>query len=163
MGQGHLDTPKKARIRYTLLHLHEDEYKTDIFREFNISRSTGYRIPKEPEERQCRTFHNIKGCQETRGRPKKLSDDDVQKLVQYIRTNSWKPDGRKPGYAALPAAAGLDVECSGETVRRALKSSRKFSAHFYHASPIARKRMNSYLLPRCKAPGRQAPASKQRS
>lgn len=99
MEQGHLDTPKKARIRYTLLHLHEDEYKTDIFREFNISRSTGYRILKEPEERQCRIFHNIKGCQETRGRPKKLSDDDVQKLVQYIRTNSWKPDGRKPGYA----------------------------------------------------------------
>lgn len=163
MGRGHLDTPEKARIRASLLYRHDDEYKTDIFREFNISRSTGHRILREPEERQCRTFHNIKGCQETRGRPKKLSDDDVQKLVQYIRTNSWKPDGRKPGYAALPAAAGLDVECSGETVRRALKSSRKFSAHFFHGSPIARKRMNCYLLPRCKVPGRQAPASKAQS
>jgi hypothetical protein len=88
MGRGHLDTPEKARIREALFHRRQDEPKTAIFREFNISPNTGYRILREPPERQCRTFHNIKGCQETRGRKKKLSDDDVQKLVQFIRTNS---------------------------------------------------------------------------
>ncbi|KAK0751509.1 hypothetical protein B0T18DRAFT_402661 [Schizothecium vesticola] len=88
MGRGHLDTPEKAQIREALFHRRQDEPKTDIFREFNTSRTTGYRILREPPERQCRTFHNIKGCQETRGRPKKLSDDDVQKFVRFIRTTA---------------------------------------------------------------------------
>ncbi|KAK1829812.1 hypothetical protein QBC39DRAFT_332047 [Podospora conica] len=160
----HLDTPEKARIKTALTLLDHDEFKSDIFREFNISRTTGYRILREPEERDWRTFHNIPGGHETRGRKRKLSDDDdVQTLVRWIRANRWKPDGRKPGYAALPAAAGLDVECNGETVRRALKRSRKFSAHFFHASPLARKRLNCWGVPRCWGAGKQPPGSKRRS
>ena len=98
MGRVHyLTTPKKAKIREALLSRPPGVHKTDIFRRFNISHTTGYKILHEPEERECRTLCGP----ETRGRKKLLSESDVQQIVHFVENNGF--DGRTVPYAALPA------------------------------------------------------------
>lgn len=120
----YLHTPKKNRIREALLNRPPGVHKTDIFRRFKISHTTGYKILREPEEREGRTKYGP----ETRGRKKILSESDVQQIIRFVQTNGF--DSRTIPYAALPAATGLEVECSSETVRRALKP---YGFRFYQA------------------------------
>lgn len=55
---------------------------------------------------------------ETRGRPRKLSEDDVNKIEKLLWEGGF--DARSIGWADLPAAAGCVVDVSGRTVRRML-------------------------------------------
>lgn len=119
MGRGHLDTPTKSALREAIFHRRDGETKAQVFRRFNIYRRTAYRILNEPPKRKSRRYANS-GLPETRGRPKKLSESDVQQLVHFVENNGF--DNRTIYYAALPAAAGLDVKYSGKTVRLTLKA-----------------------------------------
>lgn len=48
MGYTHLNTPKKATFRATFYRRRKNESYADIFRQFGISRTTGYKILREP-------------------------------------------------------------------------------------------------------------------
>ena len=119
MGRGPLETPVKSAIREAIFRRRSNESKNDIFRQFGISKKTGYRILREPPKRMSRRLGNSI-FPETRGRPKILSEFDVTEIVYFIENNGY--DGRTIPYTALPAAAGIEKECSGETVRLALKT-----------------------------------------
>ncbi|KAK3950962.1 hypothetical protein QBC32DRAFT_371544 [Pseudoneurospora amorphoporcata] len=66
-----------------------------------------------------RTFHNASNFKETRGRKKKLTPKALAILERFLESNGF--DGRTIPWEGLPRAAGLDIEVSGETVRRAVK------------------------------------------
>ncbi|KAH0492913.1 hypothetical protein TgHK011_007840 [Trichoderma gracile] len=96
----HHDTPRKARVKgaVAFAQLQQRQYGhtfryTDIFKACNVSKTRGYEIVKSFD----RTFHNA--CEETRGRKKILTDEDLDKI--------------------LPAA-GVNKEVHWHTVRRAL-------------------------------------------
>lgn len=115
--QLHYSTPKKSRIRGTIEYLESrriPHFKSDVFRFHGASYRSGWRALAEPEDR---SFHSA--FLETRGRKKKISNQDLATLERFIENNGF--DGRTIPYAGLPAAAGLDIDVSEATVRRALK------------------------------------------
>ncbi|KAL6806435.1 hypothetical protein GGI42DRAFT_282163 [Trichoderma sp. SZMC 28013] len=116
----HLDTPTKARVKGAVAFAqfqkqrygHDFSYQ-DIFRSFQVSKSRGYEILKSSSDR---TFHNE--FEETRGRKKLLTDEDIEKLKKLI----WSEDFEARGltWSQLLPAAGIDKQISLSTVRRAL-------------------------------------------
>ena len=120
MGFQHHLTPKKVRVQALCDHyskLGKKRYHEAIFRECGVSHTAGWNILRQPREYDGRTFHST--FPETRGRKKLISKEDLAVIERFIDTNSF--DGRTVPWAGLPAAAGLDLEVSGETVRRAVK------------------------------------------
>ena len=114
-------TPKKARIQGTCDFLDAKGIfysHNDIFRFHRVCKTSGWKALRESRDFDSRTFHST--FAETRGRKKKLSQNDLKRLEQFLESNGF--DGRTITWDSLPAAAGLDVEVSGETVRRALKT-----------------------------------------
>lgn len=110
-------TPKKARIQGACDFLDAKGipyYKNDVFRFHNASKTAGYRALREPREYDGRTFHST--FSETRGRKRKLSDQDLATIERFLESNGF--DGRSIPWDSLPAAAGLDIEVSGRTVRK---------------------------------------------
>jgi hypothetical protein len=115
----HDTTPKKARVQGTIDYLETHNIyhtKSAVFRHFGVSNRTGWR--HLAEDASSRTYHNSVKT-DNRGRKKKLSNEDLATIERLIDNNGF--DGRTIPWAGLPAAAGLDVEVSGETVRRAVK------------------------------------------
>ena len=120
MASMHYSTPKKAKVQSICDYL--DSQGTtyshaDIFKYAGVSKRTGWRILSQTRDLEPRTFHSIH--KETRGRKKKISEQDLRVLEAFIEENGF--DSRSLRWSELPAAAGLDLEVSGETVRRALK------------------------------------------
>ncbi|KAL2136146.1 hypothetical protein VTI74DRAFT_5199 [Chaetomium olivicolor] len=118
--QSHYSTPKKAGIRGTIEYLESrriPHFKSDVFRFFGASYHSGWRALAEPEEKSDRTFHSA--FADTRGRKKKISDEELAVIKRFIDSNGF--DGRTVPWAALLAAAGLDIDVSADTVCRSVK------------------------------------------
>ncbi|KAH8799419.1 hypothetical protein F5884DRAFT_811921 [Xylogone sp. PMI_703] len=120
MASQHYMTPKKARIQGTcdFLDAKGIEYShMDVFRFHGAEKSSGWKALREPREYDSRTFHST--FAETRGRKRKLTNDDLIVIESFIENNGF--DGRTVPWAGLPAAAGLDIDACGETVRNIVK------------------------------------------
>ncbi len=121
MGFLHHKTPTKSRVQGAVQH---SEYlkarygqtytKADIFRSLGVSSTRGWAIIRDYE----RTFHNNPFTDETRGRKKKLSDEDIDTLERFLWQNGV--EGRTLPYQALLMEAGIEAEVSDITIRRAL-------------------------------------------
>ncbi len=62
--------------------------KADIFRSLGVSSTRGWAIIRDYE----RTFHNNPFTDETRGRKKKLSDEDIDTLERFLWKMGWKEE-----------------------------------------------------------------------
>jgi transposase len=121
MGYPYHTTPKKAKIQGAVEFLEAKKiphFKSDIFKQFGVSYPTGWRYLREPDSYGSRTYHSA--FPDRRGRKSKISDQDLATIERFIESNGF--DGRTIPYAALPAAAGLDLDVSARTVRRAVGS-----------------------------------------
>jgi hypothetical protein len=125
IGIHHHSTPKKCRVAGTVDFLRSTSHlsrgrlftKEHVFRHNNVSHATGYRILGQPPNLEPRTFHS--NYVDTRGRKKKLDHEALIQIERYIDEGGF--DGRTLPWEAIPAAAGLDIEVYGRTVRRALR------------------------------------------
>ena len=88
-----------------------------FFKHFGVPNRTGWRILAEPPTQNDRTFYSA--YVETRGRKSKLSPNDIATIERLLESQGFY--ARTIPWAGLPTAAGLDIECSGEVVRRTLK------------------------------------------
>ena len=113
-------TPKKARVKGTIDFLEAKgipHFKSEVFQFHGVGHNAGWKILRQNDLHDSRTHHSV--SLDHRGRKKKLSNQDLAVIEKFIDDNGF--DGRTIPWAGLPAAAGLDVECHGETVRRAVK------------------------------------------
>ena len=120
MGFQHHMTPKKARVRGTIDYLEANgipHFKSRVFQFHGVGKNAGWKILREDKHQDSRTHHSV--GPDRRGRPKKLSTHDLAVIERFIDNNGF--DGRTVPWAGLPAAAGLDIDVCGETVRRAVK------------------------------------------
>lgn len=122
MGAIPHDTPKKNRLIGAVQFadsLPQRHFRSDIFRKFDFKKSAGWRALREAHP-DHRSFNNA--FEETRGRPKALSDDDLAVLEKFIESEGF--DARTTPWEAMPAAAGLDLDPppSRKTIQRALKT-----------------------------------------
>ncbi|KAK4120605.1 hypothetical protein N657DRAFT_701208 [Parathielavia appendiculata] len=121
MGYPHCTTPKKAKVEGAVEFLEANKiphFKSDVFKQFGVTHPTGWRYLREAESYGSRTYHSA--FPDRRGRKSKTSDRDLATIECFIESNDF--DGRTVPYAALPAAAGLDLDVSARTVRRAVGS-----------------------------------------
>ncbi|KAL7789686.1 hypothetical protein V8C43DRAFT_286125 [Trichoderma afarasin] len=116
----HIDTPRKARVKGAVAYaqLQKQRYGIDfsyqdIFQICQVSKTRGYEILKSSSDR---TFHNE--FEETRGRKKLLTDEDIDKLKKLIWSDDF--EARQLTWPQLLPAAGIDKQISRATVRRAL-------------------------------------------
>ncbi|KAG7058829.1 HMG box protein [Colletotrichum scovillei] len=98
MGHKEHDTPKKARFRgaYTFLTAHGYKFKRkDLYEFFDISERTGRELLKDPYG--CdRTRHNNPDLPETRGRKRKVVDEDaVDENEKPLKKRKRKPVKKK--------------------------------------------------------------------
>jgi transposase len=121
----HHSTPKKARIRaaHEQLQAHESTGYHDtniaLFRRYDVAKSSGYRIlASESANQSDRTFHNQPGVTETRGRRKKIIDEDLHQIEEILHNSDIET--RSVTWETLAYEAGLDV--SVDTIRRAIGS-----------------------------------------
>lgn len=94
-------------------------YHNEAFRMFGFGKSSGWAALRDPDDETGGASSHTP-YDETRGRKKLLSSEDLAKLESLIESEGF--DGRTTPWAAMPAAAGLDIQCSGETIRRAMKT-----------------------------------------
>ncbi|KAJ8126949.1 hypothetical protein O1611_g6689 [Lasiodiplodia mahajangana] len=115
------DTPQKTALR-TLIKFRDDKKlpisNNDIFKYTGFTKTAGYRVLKDTG----RQSHN-NPCDETRGRPSRLSDDQVDQIIEFLENESW--EARQLPWANLCNAAGLDFPADSkpphpQTVRTAL-------------------------------------------
>jgi nitrogenase molybdenum-iron protein alpha/beta subunit len=92
----HADTPTKARVKGALAmaRFQKEHYGTPFFHRdicgaIGVNKRRGYRILKDVDRR----FHNNPLTEETRGRKKILSEDDIDKIEKLIGENGI--EGRK--------------------------------------------------------------------
>ncbi len=124
MGIAHHSTPKKSRVAGTvdflrhhgLLGTSQLTTKEQVFRFHQVSHTQGYQILSQPQHLKARTFHS--NYLETRGRKKKLDHEALIQIERCLDEGGF--DSRTLPWEAIPAAAGLDIDVSGRTVRRAL-------------------------------------------
>jgi len=112
--QEHYSTLKRVRIQATIDFLEAKgipHHKNDVFKFWVASRRSGWRALAEPRELDGH-IHSHSSRLDPRGRPKKLSTEDLAIIERFIDTNGL--DGRTVPWAGLPAAAGLDVEVWGD-------------------------------------------------
>ncbi|KAH8746951.1 hypothetical protein F5883DRAFT_584982 [Diaporthe sp. PMI_573] len=104
----HKDTPKKNRLIGAIQFadsLPTRHFRSDIFKQFGFGKSAGWRALRE-EHSDHRTFNHA--FEETRGRPKALSDDNLAVLERFIESEGFIT--RTTPWEAMPAAAGLDLD-----------------------------------------------------
>ncbi|KLU84428.1 WD repeat-containing protein [Magnaporthiopsis poae ATCC 64411] len=126
--QGVCDYLDKQRIPYS---------HNDVFRWAGISKSSDWDILAQDRTLDPRTFHS--NFLESRGRKRLFSETDIQKMEQAITDNGW--GDRTLDWAALPAAAGLEIQASVDTIRTTMKR-----AVFASARP-ARKPTSLHVSP----------------
>lgn len=121
----HHNTSKQDRILGALDYLQSKKIphsKNDVFKHFNVGKSSGYKILREAQQLENpadqRNFHQTHI--ETRGRKRILTPSRLAAIERLIETDSF--NAHTIPWAAMPAAAGLNVELSGETIRRAIKT-----------------------------------------
>ncbi|KAK3306050.1 uncharacterized protein B0T15DRAFT_217152 [Chaetomium strumarium] len=121
MGYSHHTTPTKAKIQGAVEFLEAKKiphFESDVIKQFGVSYPTGWRYLREPDSYGSRTYHSA--FSDRRGRKSKISDQDLATIERFLESNGF--DGRTVPYASLPAAAGLDLDISARTVRRAVGS-----------------------------------------
>ncbi len=124
MGIAHHSTPKKSRVagtvdflrHYGLLGASQITTKEQVFRFHQVSHTQGYQILSQPQL-PTRTFHS--NYLETRGRKKKLDHEALIQIERCLDEGGF--DSRTLPWEAIPSAAGLDIDVSARTVRRALR------------------------------------------
>ncbi|KAF3769371.1 hypothetical protein M406DRAFT_65645 [Cryphonectria parasitica EP155] len=119
MGAMAHSTPKKNKLQGAceFNDAHGIPYfKSDAFRHFGFSKSSGWAALREPEQRNGRTFHST--YSETRGRRRLIDNQRLAQLERFLESDGF--DARITSWEAMPAAAGLDIEVSGRTVHRML-------------------------------------------
>ncbi|KAF1815700.1 hypothetical protein P152DRAFT_383623, partial [Eremomyces bilateralis CBS 781.70] len=87
----------------------------DIFRRYGVSKTRGYEYAKAETERRER---NIPNRLETRGRPPKITDEDIQRMTDILESADCAEE-RAIDWDTLALEAGLDV--SSRTIRRAME------------------------------------------
>ena len=109
----HHRTPKKAKVQgmYEFALVQQRRYgtpffKSDIFRIAGVSQTRGNKILKD----YPRTFHNNPFVDETRGRKRILTEEDVDKMEKVIWDHGI--EGRMLSYHGLLQEAGIDKELS---------------------------------------------------
>ncbi|KKO97300.1 hypothetical protein THAR02_10594 [Trichoderma harzianum] len=116
-GYKHGDTPAKAMVRGTISYLESQGLpvnKSAIFRHFDLSRSQGYAAlhasptPKSDDPEWG----------ETRGRPSKIADSDLQKMEQILWDEKYEDVSLN--WSGLAKEAGLEMNCNRRTLHRAM-------------------------------------------
>ena len=117
----HHKTPKKAKVQgmYQFALAQQDRFgtpffKSDIFRIAGVSKTRGNAILKD----YPRTFKNNPFVDETRGRKRILTEEDVDKMEKVIWDHGI--EGRMLSYHGLLQEAGVEKELSQRTIQRAL-------------------------------------------
>ncbi|KAI1313176.1 hypothetical protein F5Y03DRAFT_158484 [Xylaria venustula] len=90
----------------------------ELFRHVGIARRTGYRILKD----YARGVYDNPPPDETRGRPKALTDAQVSQIIAFLRSEGW--EARTLPWKALCDAAGLNLpepQPSPWTIRKHLQ------------------------------------------
>ncbi|KAK4158499.1 hypothetical protein C8A00DRAFT_28509 [Chaetomidium leptoderma] len=126
MGYNHLTTAQKSRIQGTVDFLRSTGQlgqgqlltKENVFRHFNVSHNTGHRILRESRDATSEPGRFHSNHVETRGRKKKLDHEARIQIERCIDEGVF--DGRTLPWDKVPAAAGLDVDVSAQTVRRVI-------------------------------------------
>jgi hypothetical protein len=123
MGFQHHSTPKKGGLKATRGFLQAkriEHFKTDLFQHFKVGCTQGYKILNESDKYGERTFYS--SFKETRGRKKTIDSEALTIIERFLENNRF--NGRTVPYAALPAAAGLDIDPlpSARTIQRAVGS-----------------------------------------
>ncbi len=124
MGIAHHSTPKKSRVAGTIDFLRSTGQlgqgrlfsKEQVFRFHQLSHTQGHQILSQPQL-LTRTFHS--NYPETRGRKRKLDHEALIQIERCLDEGGF--DSRTLPWEAIPAAAGLDIDVSARTVRRALR------------------------------------------
>lgn len=115
MARTRHDTPSKSAVKATksFLDAHGIAHSNrKLFKHFGVPESTGRRILK------AQTLPDSAFDEETRGRKKLLSDDDVSKIERFLYDGGL--EARKLPWINLPAAAGVDFDGSARTIKRTL-------------------------------------------
>ncbi|KAI0858664.1 hypothetical protein F4860DRAFT_296398 [Xylaria cubensis] len=99
----HSDTAKKTALR-TIIKFRDDlklpVSNNDIFKYTGFTHATGYRVLKDISDHR---FHNNPFCDETRGRPRALTEANIDQIIEFL----GREDCSLP-WANLCAAAGLE-------------------------------------------------------
>lgn len=85
-----------------------------LFKHFGVPESSGRRLVKS----DFKILHNNNLHDETRGRKKLISDDDITKIERLLYDGG--SEARKLPWTSIPAAAGVDFNGSARTIHRAV-------------------------------------------
>lgn len=108
----HLDQLTKDKIRWICdweAHQGHNGFHNRVFASLGVSRSTGYRALRE--------VPNPVPKVETRGRPTKVSDEDIYTIQETVKEHGWTSKSMNWDDLAREACNG---ELSGHTLRRAM-------------------------------------------
>ena len=115
----HYNTLEKARFKQAISEFEHNRptsstrCKADIFRRFNIPKPSAYRLLAESSDR--RTSHQEEH-EETRGRPSKVTPQQLQKCEHIVTSFGYQ--GRSLTWEQLAFEA--DINVSSRTIRRAM-------------------------------------------
>lgn len=112
--QKHYSTPKKVKIQATIDFLEAKgipHHKNDVFKFWGASRRSGWRALAEPRELDGH-IHSHSSRLDPRGRPKKLSTEDLAIIDRFIDTNGL--DGRTVSWAGFRPLQGLILKSVGK-------------------------------------------------
>lgn len=121
-----IDTPKKNRIlgacEFSRKHGKVIPY-THIFEQNGISKSAGFRLLRRENggrrrDQAPRLLTYVGPPRAGKGHRRTLTDEDVDKLVEYLETGGF--EARTMNYKQLVEAAGLDVSVPVRTVQSKL-------------------------------------------
>jgi hypothetical protein len=117
--------PTKARVRAAYRELKRHDFtgartsKTELFRHLGIARRSGNRtLLTEFLNSSDRTFHNQPNIEETRGRPKAITNEALRTMGTILRNSDVQT--RAMTWETLGYEAGLHV--SPRTIQRAMGS-----------------------------------------
>lgn len=116
MQETDTDEIKRAMVRGTISYLEAQDLpvnKSAIFKHFQLSRSQGYRALVTPPSQR-----NDPGWAETRGRPSKISDEDMSKMEAILWDEQY--EGVNLNWAGLAKEAGVLTACTVRTLHRAM-------------------------------------------
>jgi hypothetical protein len=122
MGNSHHPTPKKSKVLGTISFFEKEKiphFKSRVFKHFGVSHTQGWEIIRQ--QRNRRNLHDDPDhpdLEETRGRKRILTPDDLQKIEKLIWTYGF--EARALTWQALTFEAGIEAEVSWRTIQRAM-------------------------------------------